>query len=463
MSQIRNAVLFACSLAAVSGTVQAEDQSVLQRLSSHGGLSSAAAKKLASKVRQRMARAADAPPAMVDPLRATLTQAVLGTPMAADQIAAAKVRLKLYAGLNEFALEAIFHSQPGAIAACQRDVGVSQADCQALIAASSRTSVAAVKSSAAGPAPMPLMAAAPIAPAAPMQAQAAGGGGRFGGHFSSGYQAAQPAAAGGYPQQQQQQGFGGGYRAPAGYQQQGYAQQPAYGQQQGYAQQPAYGQQQGYAQPAYGQQQGYAQQPAYGQQQGYAQQPARFAGQSAGYASQTNYAPRPTGYAPQANQPAAYAPNGGYRPVAAAPAPMPMAAPVVSAQEQASRKEQYRLQREAYMARQKQQFEERRAKSSPLETNPDNAAAAAPAATAKAASAAPAARSASRGAPPAEEIAAADTKRPVAAAAPAAAAADDDAPAPAAKSNAKGAGLDGDFLDGLLDDPLGGKGGKAKK
>jgi hypothetical protein len=436
MSQIRNAVLIACSLAAVGGQARAQDQSTIHRLASHGGMSSAAAKKLAAKVSQRMARAADAPPTVMDPLRAALSQALVGSPMPADAMATAKVRLKLYAGLNEFALEALFAPQAGAIAACVRDVDATQSECEALVAAAGNSSVSKIRRVAGGPPPAPMMAAAPPvqsgygAPPAGYGAPPANGS-HFGGGYNSGYHAA-PGYQGA-PPMAQQQGFGGGYHPPA-YQQNGYAPQGGYAQppmQQGYAAARQPMPQQGYAAPAYA-----ARPPA---QQGYAA-PA-FAVRppvQQGYAAPAPAA-RPAVAAP--------APQPAYRP-APAPVAMAPAAPVVSAQDQAARKEAYRQQREAYLARQKQQFQERKDKAAGMETNPD--AAPVGVASSKAApAAAPSAKAAGKvTAPPAEEVAAADTKRPVPAAAPA-----------AEKADSKPA-LDNSFLDGLLDDPLGGKGKK---
>ena len=407
MSQFRNALLIACSLAAASGSVRAEDQGVVHRLSSNGGLSSTSAKKLAAKIGQRMARAADAPPSMPDPVRAALSQALTGSPMPTDAMATAKVRLKLYAGLNEVALEALFAPQPGAIASCVRDIEASQSECEALVAAAARSSVSQVRSVAGGPAAPPPMAAAP--------AQGAGGGSRFGGsRYQSGYQA----------QPRQQQGFGGGYQAP---QQQGYAARPGYGApQQGYGARPGYGaQQQGFGG---GQQQGFGARPGGYQapQQGYGARPAYAAPQQQGYAARPSYG------APQ--RPAA--------PAYAAPAPAP-----VSQQDMAARKDAYKAQREAYLARQKQQFQDRRDKSgAALDVSGEAPAASAAAAPAAAPAPAPSAKPAKGGkaapAPSVEEELAAEL----------------DNPAPA-KADSKPA-LDNDFLDGLLEDPLGGKGKK---
>ena len=412
MSQIRNAVWIACSLVAVSGAARADDSSTVSRLTSHGNMSSSAAKKLVSKVSQRMARAADSPPSVADPLRAALSKALLGTPQPSDQMAAAKVRLKLYAGLNEFALEALFAPQQGGIAICVRDVGLTQNECEALVAAAAKTSVSQAKNLAGGPAPSQFMAAGPAQQGYSGgqgygASQPAAGGGRFGSRFGgSGYQGAPPNQ--GYAQPQYQapnqgyarSGFGGGYQQP----------------------------QQGYGRP----QQGYGQQGFGG---GYQQQ------QPQGYAQPGGYRPA---YQPPQQQ--------GYR---AAP-PMqyqapPPAAPVMTAQDAASRKEAYKAQREAYLQRQKAQFQDRKDKSAVLEVNPEIAGSAerarqpdGPIASPTPSAPAPKPAAAKGGG---DEMAAMDAKRP------AAPPAEEDAPAKGASKPA----LDNDFLDGLLDDPLANK------
>jgi hypothetical protein len=379
MSHIRKAILFACSIAtgtaltgtAFSGTAHADDPAVLKRLASNGGFKGNHGKQLVAKVNQRLARAADMPPTMIDPVRVAVNQAMLGTPSAADQISAAKVRLKLYAGLNVSMLEAMFAPKRGAIATCVRDVSMTSKECAALIAAAGKTSVAKAKKKAAGPAAPPVMVAAtaPV-PAASATAQASSGS-RFGSRFSSGYQ---PPAA-----------------------QASVAQAPV-------AQAPV-------TQAARAQPQAVAQAP---QQARYA--PARAPAVAA--------APAPAYIASASPQPAASAGFAGG---------------------DAARKEAYKAQREAYMARQRQQFEERRAKLQGAQlamndTSPK------PAAAAPVQEAAPAKAEAAP-----ETPLDADMKAAVG-----------DAPSGAAVPAGSKAGLDGEFLDGLLDDPLGGT-GKAKK
>lgn len=381
MVLIRNVALTVSCLVVVAGTAAADDSAVVSRLTSHGGLSSSSAKKLVGKVNMRMAKSADATASSADPMRAAVSLALFQAPTPPNSTAAAKVRLRLYAGLNEWALEAIFAPQPGVIAGCVREIGASQSDCEALVAAAAESSVAKIRSQSHGPASAPPRAAPSYASrsaapaAAPMVGVgAASGGSRFG-KFDSGYRAAAP--------------------------QQQYAPKPA-----------------AYQQPSYQRPAPQAAAPAY-------QRPAPAA--SAAY---------------QRPAPAAYA--------AAAPA-----APAVSEEDQQARKEAYKAQREAYLARQKAAFEERRAKAGAVvaadaaDAPPRNgvespAAAPAAVATKSAPASAPAAKAASKpAAPPNDEDLV------------------NEAPEEVATSTGGGkAGLDSDFLDGLLDDPLGGKGKK---
>ncbi len=351
MIKFHNALLvLACGLAigiSVSAlgpsAAHAEDGAVVQRLTGSGGLSAAAAKRLIAKVSQRMAKSADTLASANDPLRVALSNTLFHVPVPPDTMSAAKMRLKLYAGLNEAALEALFAPKGGAIASCVRATAATQPECEALVAAAGRVSVAEAKSSSGGPG----LAVAVVAPtrAQPAAAPAAGGGSHFG-RYDSGF--AKPAPA-----------------------------------------------------------------PAY-------------------------VAAAPV----QRAQPATFQPVQRAQPAAFHSAPARGAQPAVSA------KEAYRLQREAYLARQKEQFEERKQKlaaaGAPAESSPAPATAAptAPVAAKPTAVAAKGVSAPAKAAP----VAAVDEAP---AEAPAAAA------APAAKSDKPT--LDGDFLDGLLADPLGGK------
>lgn len=360
-------------------------------------MSSSTAKKLVSKVNVRMAKAADATAGQNDPMRAAVSLALFQSPQPPNSMAAAKVRLRLYAGLNEWALEAIFAPQPGVIAGCVRELGASQSECEALVAAAARSSVAQVRSIAGG------SAAPAVAPAYAGQAPAASGGGRFG-RFNSSYQ--QPAPRYAAPQQQ--------YAPPQQYQGQRFPQQ--------YNGAP----QQGYQQPRFG-----------GAQQGYRQQQ---------YAAPRYQQPAPQYQRPVAPQqayarPAPAAAPAYQRPVAVAPPQ-----PVVSASELQSRKDAYKAQREAYIARKKAEFEARKQKLSAV--HQADAAEAPP----RDGEGVPAGQSVHTAARP-SSAPAAKTAAVAAKPAPAADEADEPAEAVAAKGGDKPA-LDESFLDGLLDDPL---------
>jgi len=396
---LRRNVVVTAAFFALTGTAFADsDDNVAGRLSSHGGLSSSAAKKLVGKVNVRMAKAADATAGANDPMRAAVSLALFQTPQPPNSMAAAKVRLRLYAGLNEWALEAIFAPQPGVVAGCVREIGATTSECEALVAAAAKSSVAQIRSVAGG------SAAPAAAPAFAGQAPAAAGGGRFS-RFNSGYQGAPQyrAPQQGYPQQYQ---AAPQYRAPQGYPQQ-YQAAPQYrAPQQGYSQQ-------------------YQAAPRY-------QAPAQ------------NYQrPAPQAYQrPMPQQQAYQRPAAPAYVAPAAPPPPPQ--PVVSAAEQQSRKDAYKAQREAYIARKKAEFEQRRQKMNSV--HQADAAEAPP----REGEGVPAGHSIHTAAP-------APAKAPAKAAAAAAAEpepeADEPSDAVASKASEKPA-LDNDFLDGLLEDPL---------
>lgn len=329
MKRARRALLVAVCSTLFAAQALAEDAEVTQRLQSHGGLSGAAAKRLSTKVAQRMMKSADtlAPPS--DPLRVAMSQALFHAAVPPDNMAAAKMRLKLYVGLNASTLETLFLPKPGAIASCVRAIGATQPECEALVAAAGRQSVVDARTAAGGPA-----VAAPVVMArtAPAAAPPAAGGGHFG-KFKSGFQGAAPA--------------------------------------------PAYAAAAPVARPAT-------------TQFGAARAPAR----------------------------ATAAPSG------------------------MSRKEAYQAQRDAYLARQKAIHDERKQKLDAVSAGEADAPAPAAVASAAPAKAAPAAKT-----------------KPGAATAPAEAAAAEEAPAEAAPPEVakNGPALEGDFLDGLLADPLGKK------
>jgi len=130
-----------------------------------------------------MKRAADITSAQ-DPLRNAVGRA-LGVKNPNDAMSAAKIRLRLYAGLNEWALENLFAPTKGGIGRCQQEFGVTVRQCEALVAAAGRIP-AEEASEVAGGAPPPIPAAAPAQMASNRPGAAPAGGSRFG-KYDSGY------------------------------------------------------------------------------------------------------------------------------------------------------------------------------------------------------------------------------------------------------------------------------------
>ena len=239
-------------LPAFAGSARADSEEVAKRLDKYGKLSGGEARKLVSNVSGRMKRAADMSNAN-DPLRQAVA-AALGSPGAPDAMTAAKIRLRLYAGLNEWALDNLFSPRPGAMTTCTGQFGLRGKDCEALLAAAGRMSPAQASKIGAG-APIAVAAAGRAPAGQPVAGQAPGN--RWGSYNAN----------------------AANYNRPTGYG----AQQPAYGaQRQGWGAQPA--------QPAYGaQRQGWgAQQPP--ARQGWGAQPAQPARPAYG---QYNTAVRP--------------------------------------------------------------------------------------------------------------------------------------------------------------------------
>jgi len=400
---IKGSMVAAIAALSVASSTAHADDSAQKRLSKYGKLGGPAAGRVASAVSTRMKRAADMTNSG-DPLRMAVSEALFGTPTPADAMAAAKVRLRLYAGLNDWALDNVFAPKPGAIASCINSFQLQPNECEALIAAGGKTSLADAAKRGKGAAP----GAAPAQSYGFARQPQGGGQGSYG---NARAQYGQGAAPRQYGQPQQQYGQPqpqGGYRPMQGYGQQ----QPA---------------------QAYGG--GYRAQPAAAPQYGYGARPA--AAPAAGYARPA--AAPAAGYA----RPAPMQP----RPVVAASAPPPSAAQV------ASRKAEYERKRQEYLDRKRQEMEARKSKvvataggTDRVERGPtseaeaeaaglDKSAVVKPTA-AKAGAAKPAATGKPAAAPEGEEVAAAE--------------------APPAEE--KGGGkplLDNDLLDGLLGDPLG--------
>jgi hypothetical protein len=354
-----NGTLALLAPAVLATTASAEDEEVARRLGKYGKLSSAEARKVVSAVSTRMKRAAEMTNSK-DPLRAAVSASLYSTPVPADAMAAAKVRLRLYAGLNEWALDSLFAPRPGALATCTSQFELRGQDCEALLAASGRMSLAEASRLGGGKAIATAVAAAPVQqPPAPVAQQS-----RFA-RYDSGFRGAQP--------------------------------KPGYGP----------------ARPAYGP----AAQPAY------ASQSAR--------------------------------PMPATRPM---PSARPATAPTMGQPVALNRKAEYERKRQEYLERKKAEMEARKQKivataggTAPVQRGPTSAA------EAEAVGLDPAEVKHARP-EPATVAGKAPAKGAAKGSAALAAAPQEVAQAPGAEpaTNAKPA-LDGDFLDGLMDNPLGDK------
>lgn len=146
-----------CSVSFVASAASADDPHVIRKLTRHGKLSNSAARQVSSKVGKRMAKSADnfAPPS--DPLRVAVSQRLFGSPTPPDPMSGAKIRLRLFSGLNSWALETLFKPRSGQLARCQQAFGMTSKQCEALVAAAGNISLADARKIAGGHA-APVMA-----------------------------------------------------------------------------------------------------------------------------------------------------------------------------------------------------------------------------------------------------------------------------------------------------------------
>lgn len=154
----------AIALLITASSASAEDETVVRRLTKHGQLRRGESESLADGISKRMRRAADMTNAQ-DPLRMAVSRALYKVPVTKDPMAAAKIRLRLYAGLNEWALEHLFAPRPGGLAQCQQDFAVTGRQCEALVAAAGRIPAEEASRLAGG---QPTFAATPMPAQQPM-------------------------------------------------------------------------------------------------------------------------------------------------------------------------------------------------------------------------------------------------------------------------------------------------------
>jgi len=136
--------VLACFLAAATPAAEAQDADVVGKLTQHGGLSKRDARSLVREVSKKMRDAADSFAGMNDPVRRAMRVAVFGavsTGPQQDMVNDAKARLYLYGGLNGRALALLFRPGPTAVAGCMGGFGLSQGNCEALVAAAAQRPV----------------------------------------------------------------------------------------------------------------------------------------------------------------------------------------------------------------------------------------------------------------------------------------------------------------------------------
>jgi hypothetical protein len=107
---------------------------VVRRLKTYGKLSQSEARSVIEKVSQRMKLAADVS-SKSDPLRVAVSTALYDEPVPTDQAGMSMVRLRLYAGLNKWALENLFSSRSSVTKICSGQAELDADECRALLAA----------------------------------------------------------------------------------------------------------------------------------------------------------------------------------------------------------------------------------------------------------------------------------------------------------------------------------------
>lgn len=164
MASRRNANTWGCLLGVFvtlyAAGARADERAVLKRLKSYGELSSTEAQELVDKISQRMRVAADITNAD-DPVRLAVSHALYDAAAPTDAAATSMVRLRLYAGLTEWALDQVFSSRRAVSKVCTES-GVSAESCRSLLAAGQSVALAEIS-------PLRLPARAAQAESAPVQ------------------------------------------------------------------------------------------------------------------------------------------------------------------------------------------------------------------------------------------------------------------------------------------------------
>jgi hypothetical protein len=126
--------MVSCLLAFSAASASADNKGVVKRLKTYADLSESDARSVIDKVSQRMKVAADVANTR-DPLRAAVSQALYDSPSPASESEQSMVRLRLYAGLTQWALENLFSSRSAVTRICSGQSELDAEECRGLLAA----------------------------------------------------------------------------------------------------------------------------------------------------------------------------------------------------------------------------------------------------------------------------------------------------------------------------------------
>jgi hypothetical protein len=145
MVRCRNGKLWfsmvSCLVAFTAANASADNKGVVKRLKTYADLSESDARIVMDKVSQRMKVAADVSNTR-DPLRIAVSQALYDTASPESESEMSMVRLRLYAGLTQWALDNLFASRSGVTRICSGQTELVAEDCRALLAAAQSVQLA---------------------------------------------------------------------------------------------------------------------------------------------------------------------------------------------------------------------------------------------------------------------------------------------------------------------------------
>jgi hypothetical protein len=127
--------MVSCLVAFTAANASADNKAVVKRLKTYADLSESDARSVIEKVAQRMKVAADVSNTR-DPLRVAVSQALYDTASPENESEMSMVRLRLYAGLTQWALDNLFSSRRAVTSICSVQSELDAEDCRALLAAS---------------------------------------------------------------------------------------------------------------------------------------------------------------------------------------------------------------------------------------------------------------------------------------------------------------------------------------